>query len=120
MIATIHEGLTRMSMEEQAAAFPPPPEESWKAFEGYLSGSLLGAQIERVVDEQGPGAERFGFTVRLGDEVHAIRVRHEFWRDIEVPHIRTALSVVRLADEIRHHDNVTVVMEVGTPEIRSS
>ena len=107
-------------MEEQAAAFPPPSEESWEAFEGYLSGSLLGAQIERVVDDQAPGAERFGFRVKLGHEVHAVRVRHEFWRDIKPPHIRTALSVIRLADEIRNHDNVTIVMDVGTPEIRSS
>ena len=107
-------------MEEQAAAFPPPSEESWKAFEGYLSGSLLGARIERVVDEQGPGAERFGFRVKLGDEVHAIRVTHEFWRDIEAPHIRTALSEIRLADEIRDHDSVTIVMEVGAPAIHSS
>ena len=107
-------------MEEQAAAFPPPSEESWKAFEGYLSGSLLGAQIERVVDEQGPGAERFGFNVKLGDEVHAIRVTHEFWRDIAASHIRTALSDIRLADEIRDHDNVTIVMEVGAPAIHSS
>ena len=107
-------------MEQQAAAFPPPSEESWKAFEGYLSGSLLGAQIERVVDEQRPGAERFGFRITLGDEVHAVRVRHEFWRDIEAPHIRTALSASRLADEIRDHDSVTIVMEAGTPVIRSS
>jgi hypothetical protein len=106
-------------MEEQTAAFPPPSEESWKAFEGYLSGSLLGAQIERVVDKQGPGAERFGFRVELGDEVHAVRVTHELWRDIKAPHIRTALSVIRLADEIRDHNNVTIVMEVGTPNIRS-
>jgi hypothetical protein len=107
-------------MEEQAAAFPPPSEESWNAFEGYLSGSLLGAEIERAIDEQGPSAERFGFRVKLGDEVHAVRVRHEFWRDIEAPHIRTALSVSRLADEIRDHDNVTIVMEAGTPQIRAS
>ena len=107
-------------MEEYAAAFPPPSEESWKAFEGYLSGSLLGAQIERVVDDQAPGAERFGFRVKLGDEVHAVRVRHEFWRDITAPHIRTALSVIRLADGIRDHDDVTIVMEMGTPEIRAS
>ena len=107
-------------MEQQAAAFPPPSEESWKAFEGYLSGSLLGVQIERFVEEQDPGTERFGFRIKLGDEVHGVRVRHEFWRDIEAPHIRTALSVSRLADEIREHDNVTIVIEAGTPVIRSS
>jgi hypothetical protein len=107
-------------MEEQAAAFPPPSEESWQAFEGYLSGSLLGAELARVVDEQGPGAERFGFTVKLGDDVHVVRVRHEFWRDITAPHIRTALSVIRLADEIRDHGDVTIVMDAGRPEIRSS
>jgi hypothetical protein len=107
-------------MEEQAAAFPPPSEESWEAFEGYLSGSLLGAQIERVVDDQAPGAERFGYRVKLGDEVHAVRVRHEFWRDITAPHIRTALSVIRLADGIRDHEKVTVVMKGGTPEIHSN
>ena len=107
-------------MEEQAAAFPPPSEESWKAFEGYLSGSLLGAEIERVVDDQAPGAERYGFRVELGDEVHAVRVRHEFWRDIKAPHIRTALSVIRLADGIRDHDKVTVVMKGGTPGVHSS
>ena len=107
-------------MEEQAAVFPPPSEESWEAFEGYLSGSLLGAQIERVVDDQAPGAERFGYRVKLGDEVHAVRVRHEFWRDIQAPHIRTALSMSRLADGIRDHDKVTVVMKGGTPEIQSS
>jgi len=107
-------------MEQQAAAFPPPSEESWTAFEGYLSGSLLGAQIERVIDERDPGTERFGFRIKLGDEVHGVRVRHEFWRDITAPHIRTALSVSRLADEIRDHDNVTIVMEAGTPAIRSS
>ena|ERR1043166_544297 len=107
-------------MEEQAPAFPPPSEESWQAFEGYLSGSLLGAQIERVVDDQAPGAERFGFTVKLGDEAHAVRVGHEFWRDIKAPHIRTALSVIRLADGIRDHDKVTIVMQGGKPEIRSN
>ena len=107
-------------MEERGAAFPPPSEESWKAFEGYLSGSLLGAHIERVVDDQAPGAERFGFRIELGDEVHAVRVGHEFWRDITAPHLRTTLSVIRLADEIRDHANVTIVMEAGTPRIRSS
>ena len=105
-------------MEEQAA-FLPPSEESWQAFEGYLSGSLLGAQIERVVDDQAPGAERFGFRVKLGDEAHAVHVRHEFWRDIKAPHIRTALSVIRLADGIRDHENVTIVMKGESPEIRS-
>ena len=107
-------------MEEQATAFPPPSEESWEAFEGSLSGSLLGAQIERVVDDQAPGAQRFGFRVKLGDEAHAVHVGHEFWRDIAAPHIRTALSVIRLADGIRDHDNVTIVMKGGTPELRST
>ena len=107
-------------IERQAAIFPPPSEESWNAFEGYLSGSLLGAQIERVDDDQAPGAQRFGFKVNLGDEVYAVRVSHEFWRDVTALHIRTALSASRLADEIRDHDSVTIVMEAGTPAIRSS
>jgi len=107
-------------MEEHAAGFPPPSEESWEAFEGYLSGSLLGAQIERVVDDQAPGAQRFGFRVKLGDERHAVHVGDEFWRDIKAPHIRTALSVIRLADGIRDHDEVTIVMKDGTPELRSN
>ena len=107
-------------MEERGAAFPPPSEESWNAFEGYLSGSLLGAQIERVVDDQAPGAQRFGFKVNLGDEVHAVHVSHEFWRDVTAPHIRTALSVIRLADGIRAHDKVTVVIKGGTPDIHSN
>ena len=106
-------------MEEHAVA-PPPSEESWKAFEGYLSGSLLGAQIERVVDDRAPGTERFGYRVKLGDEVHAIRVGHEFWRDIKAPHIRTALSAIRLADGIRDHPTVTVVMKGEAPEIHSN
>ena len=45
-------------MEEQAGAFPPPSEESLKAFEGYLNGSLPGARVERVIDEQVPGVAR--------------------------------------------------------------
>ncbi len=106
-------------MEEQAGAFPPPSEESLKAFEGYLNGSLPGARVERVIDEQVPGVARFGFGVELGHEVRVVRVRPEFWRDIEAPHIRTALSVIRLADAIRGHNDVTIVMEKGKPKVRS-
>jgi hypothetical protein len=63
-----------------------------------------------------PGVARFGFRVELGHELHAVRVRPEFWRDIKAPHIRTALSVIRLADEIRGHNDVdvTIVIEKGT------
>jgi len=104
-------------MEEQRGPFPPPSAESWQAFEGYLNGSLLG-RVERVIDEQGPGVARFGFSVEMGLEVHVVRVRHEFWQDIKAPHIRTALSVIRLADEIRAHNHVTIVMEMGTPKVR--
>jgi hypothetical protein len=107
-------------MEVRAGAFPPPSEESWKAFEGYLRGSLLGARIVRVIDQEGPGALRFGFRVELGDEVRAVRVTHEFWRNIEGPHIRTALSMIRLADQIRDHDDVTIGIEGGRPEVRSA
>ena len=106
-------------MEERVAESPHLFEASWKAFEGYLEGSLLGARIQRVLDEDGRGAPPAGFIVELGDEVHQVRVVHEFWRDIQACHIRTALSLIRLADEIRSHGEVAVVMANGTPAVHS-
>ena len=58
--------------------------------------------------------------VELGDELHVVRVVSEFWRNVEAAHIRTVLSSIRLADEIRGHDEVAVVIANGTPAVHSN
>src|SRR5213080_2835929 len=83
-----------------------PSEESWGAFERYLRKHFPPRNISRVGDPGSPNIERFGFTVEVDGEVHALRVRYEFWRDYEPAHIEPVLAMLDLAADIRRHRDV--------------